>query len=46
MSEETRRELLSFLNDTYATGDWNSLINFIDNNFISKKEIGRTENDK
>lgn len=46
MSEETRRELLSFLNDTYSTGDWNNLINFIDNNFISKKEIGRTENDK
>jgi len=46
MSEETRRELLSFLNDTYSTGDWNNLIDFIDNNFISKKEIGRTENDK
>jgi len=45
MSEETRRELLSFLNDTYATGDWNNLINFIDDNFISKREIGRTENE-
>lgn len=46
MSEETRRELLSFLDDTYEGGNWENLINFIDNNFISKKEIGRTENDK
>ncbi len=46
MSEETRRELLSFLDDTYNSGNWDNLIDFIDNNFISKKEIGRTENDK
>ena len=45
MSEETKRELRSFLNDTYNNGDWENLIVFIDNNFISKKEIKRTEND-
>lgn len=44
MSEETRRELLSFLDDTYEGGNWDNLIDFIDDNFISKKEIRRTEN--
>lgn len=42
MSEETRRELLCFLDESYNQGDWENLISFIDNNFISKKEIGRT----
>ena len=42
MSEETKRELLSFLDDTYNGGDWQSLVDYIDNNYISKKEIGRT----
>ena len=45
MSEETKRELLSFLDDTYYSGNWDNLIDFIDNNFISKKEIGRTVNE-
>lgn len=44
MSEETKKELMSFLNDTYNNGDWENLVNFIDNNFISKKEIGRSAN--
>ena len=43
MSEETKRELLSFLEDTYSNGDWDNLIAYVDDNFISKKEIGRTE---
>lgn len=45
MSEETKRELMSFLNDTYENGDWQCLVDYIDNNYISKKDIERTENE-
>ena len=45
MSEETKRELLSFLEESYNQGEWENLISFIDNNFISKKDIERTMNE-
>lgn len=44
MSKEVEQKLLSFLNDTYENGNWDNLIAFIDENFISKEDIKKTEN--
>ena len=37
--------LEEFLNETYQNGDWQPLIDFINQNYISKEDIAKTEND-
>ena len=38
-----KRELYNFLEDNYIQGNWEIIIDYIDKNFISKKDIERTE---
>lgn len=39
MSEEIEKKLIEFLNDTYNNCDWNNLIDFINENFITKEKF-------
>ena len=43
MSKETREECYRFFEENYIQGDWDTIVDWIDANFISKKDIGRTE---